>query len=137
MIRDPNQSNPTLEPKQQTQVNRKKTKPRANQAITNKEKMPMTPKSNTQPRKFPAKSKTTVGQNSKGPLTIPMQNHFNPSQPHVNEPMHFNVPTPRLSLPCNPMHSNFPSLGLVSTTLNPAKHSAVTLAPQTKDQNIT
>lgn len=137
MIRDPNQSNPTLEPKQQTQVNRKKTKPRANQAITNKEKMPMTPKGKKQPRKFPAKSKTTVGQNSKGPLTIPMQNHFNPSQPHINEPMHFNVPTPRLSLPCNPMHSNFPSLGLVSTTLNPAKHSAVTLASQTKGQNIT
>ena len=45
--------------------------------------------------------------------------------------------TLRLSLPCNPMHSNFPLLALVSTTLNPAKHSAVTLAPQTKDQNIT
>ena len=80
MIRDPNQFNPTLEPKQQTQVNCKKTKPRANQAITNKEKMPMTPKSNTHPQKFLAKSKTTVGQNSKGPLTIPMQNHLNPSQ---------------------------------------------------------
>lgn len=122
---DPNQSIPNLEPNHQAKVNHKKSIPRNNQAKANKEKIPMTPKSITQSRLFPTKPpEEAIDPKSNGHLTFPMQNHFNPTKPNINDPMHINDLTPMYF---SPMHSNSPSLVLILTAVNPDKHSAITL----------